>query len=264
MADEYDVFISYRRERGSDLAVLLAQDLRSRGCRVFLDTTSMPGGEFPKSIEAAMKSAHSCIVILTPKCFSLRSPDWFLEEIALARRLSKNIVPIRTPGFSDRHLWFVTRTAVVILAERILQYEIVEYSPAYRDAAFQKVARLLRSGKRTARKLVKLRVISQARRSEPVDVLLDGAPVSLDSAPGGLFTIETETTPGKHELLLLQDNAALDRAAELLPGPLLNWGRSLLRQNEPLSVDFDRPGSWEVELMSEGLGWVVKRTTRVE
>lgn len=85
----YDVFLSYRRSDGSDLAKDLYQKLQRAGLRVFFDQSEMVDGHyFDTQISTALKQAPNYILVATPEVFPFRdekqAPDWVKKEIELA------------------------------------------------------------------------------------------------------------------------------------------------------------------------------------
>ena len=85
----YDVFLSYRRSDGSDLAKDLYQKLQRAGLRVFFDQSEMLDGHyFNTQISAALKQAPNYILVATPEVFPFRDEaqesDWVKKEIELA------------------------------------------------------------------------------------------------------------------------------------------------------------------------------------
>src|SRR5689334_12705844 len=71
---QYDVFISYARRDGSQMAGKLAKSLRETGMRVFWDQDSIPaGGNWEDAIDNALEQAVHILVVLTP--FSVKSEE---------------------------------------------------------------------------------------------------------------------------------------------------------------------------------------------
>jgi hypothetical protein len=64
----YDLFISYRREGGGDLAHLLRIALERRGSRVFLDVRELRAGPFDVALLRHIESTPNFVVLLTPGC----------------------------------------------------------------------------------------------------------------------------------------------------------------------------------------------------
>ncbi|MGN0475024.1 MAG: TIR domain-containing protein, partial [Acutalibacteraceae bacterium] len=86
MAENFDVFISYRRSDGTALAVNVRDGLEKRGFRVFLDERDLEGGEdFDEQLEKNIIAAPNYILIATPDVFKFREKkDWVLKEIEIA------------------------------------------------------------------------------------------------------------------------------------------------------------------------------------
>ena len=83
----YDVFISYRRSDGAELAAFVANNLRAKGLSVFFDTEEIKSGEdFTLRIENALRQAPNYLLIATPDVFRFRTDekDWVLEEMKIA------------------------------------------------------------------------------------------------------------------------------------------------------------------------------------
>ena len=98
---EYDVFISYRRQSGSQTARLILAELKQRGLRAFLDVEDLGPGHFDQSLLESLGNAPNFLVILSPHCFDrcFDENDYVRQEIAHAFRTAKNILPLVMPGF---------------------------------------------------------------------------------------------------------------------------------------------------------------------
>lgn len=96
---EYDIFISYRREGGFYLARLLQELLSKR--KVFLDVERLKSGKFDEALEKAILQCRNVIVILSPGSLErCNDPeDYVRKEIALAIKEGKNIIPVMMEGF---------------------------------------------------------------------------------------------------------------------------------------------------------------------
>lgn len=64
----YDIFISYRREGGKELARSLKSELERRGYRVFLDFDELNDGIFDRRIMEAIDASPIFMVLLSPPC----------------------------------------------------------------------------------------------------------------------------------------------------------------------------------------------------
>ena len=87
----YDVFISYRRKDGEEIAKSLYKYLSGKGLRVFFDLEKMESGSyFPSQLEYGIKCAPHYILIATPEAFNFTEDnttgkkDYVLEEMRLA------------------------------------------------------------------------------------------------------------------------------------------------------------------------------------
>jgi hypothetical protein len=94
-----DVFISYRRSNGSDLASLLKTRLTFAGFKIFFDVDSLRSGHFGNSLIKNVRKARNFILLLTPnaldRCLIDReNKDWVKIEILEALSSNCNIVPV--------------------------------------------------------------------------------------------------------------------------------------------------------------------------
>ena len=112
----FDIFISYRRDKGFGIARSIYAELVFRGYRVFMDTEHLGSGKFDEELLTRIKKAKDVIFILTPGALDVdysndKAPadDWFRKEIetALSADRQPNIMPIKDSRFmwpSDRVL----------------------------------------------------------------------------------------------------------------------------------------------------------------
>lgn len=94
-----DVFISYRRDGGSELASLLQVYLKFKKYKVFFDVKSLKAGNFGENLMLNVRQAKNFILILSPNSLNRcnddeNDKDWLREEIAEAVNSSCNIIPI--------------------------------------------------------------------------------------------------------------------------------------------------------------------------
>ncbi|XP_076434766.1 LOW QUALITY PROTEIN: NAD(+) hydrolase SARM1-like [Babylonia areolata] len=94
-----DVFISYRRSNGSQLASLLKVHLQLRGFTVFIDIERLRAGKFDESLLESVRQAHSFIIVLTPNALDRcigddERKDWVHKEIVAAMESGLNIIPL--------------------------------------------------------------------------------------------------------------------------------------------------------------------------
>lgn len=106
MAQEkkYDIFISYRREGGKNIARLLKTELGLRGYHAFLDFDELKDGRFDKRIMDAIDAAPVFMFILSEHALDrcVDENDWVRREIEYAMETERHIVPINPDkSFSD-------------------------------------------------------------------------------------------------------------------------------------------------------------------
>lgn len=76
-----DVFVSYRRSNGSQLASLLKVHLQLRGFSVFIDVERLEAGKFDNNLLQSIKQAKHFLLVLTPKALErciddVECKDW--------------------------------------------------------------------------------------------------------------------------------------------------------------------------------------------
>lgn len=91
---QYDVFISYRREGGLDLARQLAQQLELFGVSCFFDLEEIQTGKFNEKIYKAIDNSHFFIIVLSPGALDrcANEGDWVRQELEYA--YSRGLLPI--------------------------------------------------------------------------------------------------------------------------------------------------------------------------
>ena len=98
-----DVFISYRRNTGGVYADLFAEFFTQHGISFFWDVKSLHDqtGEFPEILRDNILAAQDFLLILSPGVFDGLGEDAiFVQEINLALREPKNMIPVLCGGFS--------------------------------------------------------------------------------------------------------------------------------------------------------------------
>lgn len=92
------VFISYRREGGRDIARNIYERLSLAGYTTFFDYNSMQNGEFNRQIYDAIDQADDFVFILSKNALNrcANDGDWVKEEIEYALARKKNIVLLST------------------------------------------------------------------------------------------------------------------------------------------------------------------------
>ncbi|MBE7000230.1 MAG: toll/interleukin-1 receptor domain-containing protein [Ruminococcaceae bacterium] len=99
---KYQIFISYRRDGGADLAGRISDRLTALGYSVFLDVESMRSGKFNDQLYRAIEACNDFLLILPPNGLDrcTNPEDWVRLEIAHALNCNRNIVPILARGFA--------------------------------------------------------------------------------------------------------------------------------------------------------------------
>ncbi|XP_053625123.1 NAD(+) hydrolase sarm1 isoform X3 [Plodia interpunctella] len=99
MEKNLDVFVSYRRSNGSQLASLLKVHLQLRGFTVFIDVERLEAGKFDNNLLQSIRQAKHFLLVLTPNALDRcindnEQKDWVHREIVAALQSQCNIVPI--------------------------------------------------------------------------------------------------------------------------------------------------------------------------
>ena len=92
----YDIFISYRRDGGADIARQIQLVLENYGYKVFLDYDSANTESFEKKIKSGIAEAPIFLFVLSNGSLGrcCNDGDWVRKEIEYAFELQKNIVPV--------------------------------------------------------------------------------------------------------------------------------------------------------------------------
>ncbi len=98
---KYDVFISYRREGGFEMADSIYQRLKNAGYAVFFDLEQLNAGKFNTKLLAVIEQCQDFIIVLPPHALDRckDEDDWVRQEVEHAMKLGKNIIPIMLRGF---------------------------------------------------------------------------------------------------------------------------------------------------------------------
>ena len=134
---KYQVFVSYRRATGENLAQLLAYRLKEDGYSVFLDVESLRSGKFNTQLFSVIEECQDFLLVLSEKALDRCSDpkDWVRLEIEHALKSRKNIVPVLGRGFVfPSNLPFV---------DDIEYYQGVSANSEYFDASIDKIESFL-------------------------------------------------------------------------------------------------------------------------
>lgn len=98
----YDLFISYRREGGYELARLLYSSFKEAGLNPFFDVEELRSGPFDEKLYTYIEESQNFVLVLSPnslqRCESEK--DWVRLEIERAIKLKKNIIPVMMKNFT--------------------------------------------------------------------------------------------------------------------------------------------------------------------
>ena len=106
MKNQYDIFISYRRDGGAQYARILQLALQQRGYRVFLDYDELTDGIFSDHIKNALEITPVFMLILSKNALArcVNDNDWLRKEILLAQNGNKQIIPVNPDGIFDMNI----------------------------------------------------------------------------------------------------------------------------------------------------------------
>ncbi|KAM4627188.1 NAD(+) hydrolase SARM1 [Polymixia lowei] len=138
-----DVFISYRRTTGSQLASLLKVHLQVRGFSAFIDVEKLEAGKFEDKLIQSVQRARNFILILSAnaldKCMGdTGMKDWVHKEIVTALGGKKNIVPV-----TDNFMWPDPMSLPEDMRS-ILNFNGIKWSHEYQEATIEKILRFLK------------------------------------------------------------------------------------------------------------------------
>ncbi|XP_064548195.1 NAD(+) hydrolase sarm1 isoform X1 [Drosophila montana] len=145
MAKTLDVFVSYRRSNGSQLASLLKVHLQLRGFSVFIDVERLEAGKFDNGLLNSIRQAKNFVLVLTPealhRCINDEEcKDWVHREIVAALNSNCNIIPIMDQQFT----WPENLPEDMC---SVAHFNGVSWIHDYQDACIDKLERFLRGEK---------------------------------------------------------------------------------------------------------------------
>ena len=143
LTKKYDVFISYRRAGGSQLASLIKVHLQTRGISAFLDVYGLGGGNFDEALIMTISNASNMVLILSSGALNrckgdTRIQDWLHREIVCAFEHKVNVVPIMDPAFE-----WPKEDELPKNIQALSKLNGVPWSHEFQDAAIQRVVDFL-------------------------------------------------------------------------------------------------------------------------
>lgn len=112
MNNDFDIFISYRRKGGFEVAKHIKDLLERDGYSVSFDIDNLRNGNFNSQLMERISKCRDFILILDAHVFDRvideegklvdeGKDDWLIREIAEALKTKKNIIPIMLDGFDN-------------------------------------------------------------------------------------------------------------------------------------------------------------------
>lgn len=103
VAEEYDIFISYRRGSGEVMGRLIYELLKKRKYNVFFDHQSLTSGEYDQKLLRIIRNCKDFIVIFSEDCFKVEgdSGAYYMKEIKCAIESGRNILPLMIEGYNE-------------------------------------------------------------------------------------------------------------------------------------------------------------------
>lgn len=138
-----DVFVSYRRSNGSQLASLLKVHLHLRTFSVFIDVERLEAGKFDNNLLQSIRQAKHFLLVLTPnaldRCIGdVECKDWVHREIVAALQANCNIIPI-----IDNFQWPEPEELPEDM-RAVCHFNGVRWIHDYQDACVDKLERFMR------------------------------------------------------------------------------------------------------------------------
>lgn len=98
-----DIFISYKNDNaGNNFASRIKEDLEASGYSVYFNSDESGSGDFPERLREAVKSCKDFVIVVSQKCLeqliAYNKVDWIREELLIAYKLNKHIIPILMSG----------------------------------------------------------------------------------------------------------------------------------------------------------------------
>ena len=145
LSKQIDVFISYRRSTGNQLASLIKVLLQLRGYKVFIDVDKLYAGKFDSHLLKNIQAAKHFILVLTPNSLDRllgdsNCDDWIHKELRCAFEHHKNVIPI-----FDQHFEFPKKEdQLPDDIRQITRFNGVRWVHDYQEACIDKVERFIK------------------------------------------------------------------------------------------------------------------------
>ncbi|KAG7176245.1 Sterile alpha and TIR motif-containing protein 1-like [Homarus americanus] len=187
-----DVFISYRRSNGSQLASLLKVHMQLKEFSVFIDVERLEAGKFDNNLLNSIRQAKNFLLVLTPnaldRCIGdTECKDWVHREIVAALQSGCKIIPI-----IDNFQWPDPEELPEDM-RAVCYFNGVRWIHDYQDACVDKMERFMRGECNVRGDGPLSRYVS---RSVEGGMATPGTPSTLPRAPP-LYQRTTSTESGK-------------------------------------------------------------------
>ena len=141
---KFDVFISYRRATGSQLASLLKVHLELRGLSVFLDVAELGSGKFDEAILTTIAHSNNLILVLSEASLDrckgdTNVHDWLHKEVVCAMENTIHSVPVVEPSFH-----WPKEEELPEDIRQIVKWNAVSWSHEYQEACIEKLISFLK------------------------------------------------------------------------------------------------------------------------
>ena len=140
MPKKFDIFISYRRKGGYDMAKLLYDRLRLDGYSVSFDIDTLERGNFDNELENRVLVCEDFLLVMNPGVFDRfydqkadPKNDWVRQEIICALEANKNVVPLVLDGFA------FPETPLPSDVKDIARKNAIDLNPKHFEAAYAKL-----------------------------------------------------------------------------------------------------------------------------
>ncbi|KAL1451715.1 hypothetical protein WDU94_006069 [Cyamophila willieti] len=233
-----DVFISYRRSNGSQLASLLKVHLALRQFSVFIDVERLEAGKFDNNLLQSIKQARNFILVLTPKALDrciedTECKDWVHREIVAALQSGCNIIPILD------NFTMPDPEELPVDMRAICNFNGVRWIHDYQDACVDKLERFMRGE------------ISSYRL---------GGPLSAKSEPPSTPNLMNKVNPPTYQRMHSKAHARRRKSSS--PSPYLAAGHTSWRPpTSPKSQQLRRKGPNNIPVRAHSLEGLIETTT---
>lgn len=145
LSKQIDVFISYRRSTGNQLASLIKVLLQLRGYKVFIDVDKLYAGKFDSHLLKNIQAAKHFILVLTPHSLDRllndnNCEDWIHKELHCAFEHCKNVIPI----FDQQFEFPAVESELPDDIRQITRFNGVRWVHDYQEACIDKVERFIK------------------------------------------------------------------------------------------------------------------------